>query len=73
MEFGIDGPGTSTVPSDTHAMKAFVLTGPGRSEIQDVPDPRAGAGQAVVDVARAGICGTDAEFFTGQMEPACGV
>jgi threonine dehydrogenase-like Zn-dependent dehydrogenase len=49
-------------------MKAFVLTGPSRSEIQDVPDPRAGAGQAVVDVARVGICGTDAEFFTGQME-----
>lgn len=49
-------------------MKAFVLTGPGASQMQDVPDPVLATGQAVVDVARVGICGTDVEFFTGDME-----
>jgi threonine dehydrogenase-like Zn-dependent dehydrogenase len=49
-------------------MRAFVLTGPGRSQVQDIPAPVALPGQAVIDVARAGICGTDVEFFTGEME-----
>lgn len=49
-------------------MRAFVLTAPGRSEVREVPDPVAGAGQVVVDVARVGLCGTDAEFFSGEME-----
>nr|WP_109209549.1 alcohol dehydrogenase catalytic domain-containing protein [Microbacterium ureisolvens] len=48
-------------------MKALVLTGPGRAEVQDVPEPDAEPGQVVVDVHRAGICGTDVEFFTGEM------
>ena len=45
-----------------------MLTGPGSSEVQDLPAPVPSAGQAVVDVARVGICGTDVEFFTGEME-----
>jgi len=49
-------------------VKAFVLTGPGESDIQDLAPHEAGPGQAVIDVARVGICGTDAEFFTGEME-----
>jgi threonine dehydrogenase-like Zn-dependent dehydrogenase len=49
-------------------MKAFVLIGPGKSEVQDIPDPIAGPREVVVDVARVGICGTDSEFFTGTME-----
>ena len=49
-------------------MKAFVLTGPHASEIQEVAAPVAGPGQAVVDVARVGVCGTDVEFFTGEMQ-----
>ncbi|MFF5231794.1 zinc-binding dehydrogenase [Dactylosporangium sp. NPDC000521] len=48
-------------------MRAFVIIGPGRAEVQDVPEPVAGAGQVVVDVERAGVCGTDVEFFTGEM------
>jgi 2-desacetyl-2-hydroxyethyl bacteriochlorophyllide A dehydrogenase len=47
---------------------ALVLTGPGRSEVQEVPDPEPGPDDVVVDVARVGICGTDAELFTGEME-----
>lgn len=48
-------------------MRAFVITGPGAAEVRDVPAPEPGAGEVVVDVERAGVCGTDAEFFTGAM------
>lgn len=48
-------------------MRAFVVTGPGQARVEEVDPPRAEAGQVVVDVERVGVCGTDAEFFTGQM------
>ena len=48
-------------------MRAFVITGPGQGEVQDVPEPSAGAGQVVVEVDRVGVCGTDAEMFSGDM------
>ena len=48
-------------------MRAFVVTAPGRGEVQDVPAPEATPGLVVVDVERAGVCGTDAELFSGQM------
>jgi threonine dehydrogenase-like Zn-dependent dehydrogenase len=48
-------------------VRAFVVTGPGRAGVQDVPDPVAEPGQVVVDVERAGVCGTDAELFSGGM------
>jgi 2-desacetyl-2-hydroxyethyl bacteriochlorophyllide A dehydrogenase len=48
-------------------MRALVITGPNRAEVQDVAPPEPSAGQVVVDVQRAGICGTDVEFFTGEM------
>ncbi|MEV0899990.1 alcohol dehydrogenase catalytic domain-containing protein [Actinoplanes sp. NPDC049802] len=32
-----------------------------------MPEPEAGPGQVVIDVDRAGVCGTDVELFTGQM------
>ena len=44
-----------------------MLTGPGQAGVQDVAAPMAGPGQVVVDVERAGVCGTDVEFFTGEM------
>jgi threonine dehydrogenase-like Zn-dependent dehydrogenase len=49
-------------------MRALVITGPGAAEVQDVPPPAAAPGEVVVDVVRAGICGTDVEFFTGEMQ-----
>lgn len=49
-------------------MRALVITGPGQAEVQDVAPPSPTAGEVVVDVARAGICGTDVEFFTGEMQ-----
>jgi threonine dehydrogenase-like Zn-dependent dehydrogenase len=48
-------------------MRAFVITGPGKAEVLDVDEPVAGPGEVVVDVERAGVCGTDMEFFTGEM------
>lgn len=48
-------------------MRAFVLSGPGRATVMDVAAPVAAAGQVVVDVERVGVCGTDVEFFTGEM------
>jgi threonine dehydrogenase-like Zn-dependent dehydrogenase len=48
-------------------MRAFVITGPGRGEVQHVAPPVAGPGEVVVAVERAGICGTDAEIFSGEM------
>jgi threonine dehydrogenase-like Zn-dependent dehydrogenase len=49
-------------------MRAFVLTGPCESEVQDVAPPVAAASQVVIDVQRAGVCGTDMEFFNGGMQ-----
>src|SRR5207244_278136 len=48
-------------------MRAFVLTGPGAYAVEEVPEPVAMPGEAVVRVERAGVCGTDVEFFTGEM------
>ncbi|WP_128375680.1 zinc-dependent alcohol dehydrogenase [Streptomyces cavernae] len=48
-------------------MRAFVLTAPGTCEVQDLPAPVAGPGEVVIDVERVGVCGTDVEFFTGEM------
>jgi 2-desacetyl-2-hydroxyethyl bacteriochlorophyllide A dehydrogenase len=48
-------------------MRALVITGPGAARVQEVDTPVPGAGQVVVDVQRAGICGTDIELFTGQL------
>ncbi len=48
-------------------MRAFVITGPGQAEVRDIDPPVPGPGQVVVDVERAGVCGTDMEFFSGHM------
>jgi len=51
----------------SQGMKAFVITGPCEWEVQDVDPPVAWPGQVVVEVERVGLCGTDVEFFTGEM------
>ncbi|MGY1669877.1 zinc-dependent alcohol dehydrogenase [Geodermatophilus sp. SYSU D00710] len=48
-------------------MRAFVLTGPGEGAVQEVPVPVAAPGEVVVEVDRAGVCGTDVELFTGEL------
>jgi threonine dehydrogenase-like Zn-dependent dehydrogenase len=49
-------------------VKAFVITAPGSAGVQEVEPPAAGPGEVIVDVGRAGVCGTDVEFFTGEMQ-----
>ena len=49
-------------------MRASVLTAPGQCSVQDVEAPRPAPGEAVIDVERVGVCGTDVEFFTGEMQ-----
>jgi 2-desacetyl-2-hydroxyethyl bacteriochlorophyllide A dehydrogenase len=48
-------------------MRALVIAGPRSARVEEVEAPLAGPGQVVVDVRRAGICGTDVELFTGQL------
>jgi threonine dehydrogenase-like Zn-dependent dehydrogenase len=48
-------------------MRALVIGTAGSARVEEVEAPAAGAGQVVVDVRRAGICGTDVELFTGQL------
>lgn len=48
-------------------MRAFVVAGPHRAEVQDVEPPVARPGEVVVEVDRVGLCGTDVEFFSGEM------
>ncbi len=44
-----------------------MITGPHQSEVQHLAPPVALPGQVVIDVERVGVCGTDVEFFTGEM------
>ena len=48
-------------------MKAYVVTAPHEGGVQEVPDAVAAEGQVVVDIHRVGVCGTDMEFWTGEM------
>jgi threonine dehydrogenase-like Zn-dependent dehydrogenase len=48
-------------------MRAFVIAAPGKASVEEVDAPVATPGQVVVDVERAGVCGTDGEFFSGDM------
>jgi threonine dehydrogenase-like Zn-dependent dehydrogenase len=48
-------------------MRALVIAGPGTARVEEVEAAVPDVGQVVVDVRRAGICGTDVELFTGQM------
>ena len=51
----------------TRAIRAFVLNGPREYSVEDVLAPSLVPGEAIVDVARVGLCGTDVAFFTGEM------
>jgi threonine dehydrogenase-like Zn-dependent dehydrogenase len=48
-------------------VRAVVVSGPGRAAVEEVEPPRPGRGEVVIDVARVGLCGTDVEFFSGDM------
>jgi len=48
-------------------MQALVIEGPGLARVTEAGIPVPGNGQVVVDIHRVGICGTDAELFTGEL------
>jgi len=50
-------------------MKAAVITGVGRAEVSQVPDPTPGPREVVVRVAACGICGTDLHILRGEFAP----
>ena len=45
-------------------MKAAVLIGKEKIQIEERPIPKAGPGQMVIKIAYVGICGTDIEFYS---------
>ena len=47
-------------------MRAAVLVKPGQFEVRDVPRPDPGPGEALIRIARTGICGTDIHIFHGH-------
>ena len=54
-------------PVNATTMRAFVVTAPGSAGVHEVDAPVAQPGEVVIDVERVGVCGTDVEFFTGEM------
>lgn len=47
-------------------MRAFVITAPNAGEVRDVPEPTPGPGEAIVQPAYVGICGTDYHIYHGS-------
>jgi 2-desacetyl-2-hydroxyethyl bacteriochlorophyllide A dehydrogenase len=47
-------------------MKAIVCEEPGRLALAERPEPRAGEGEVLVRIRRAGVCGTDFHIFRGK-------
>jgi threonine dehydrogenase-like Zn-dependent dehydrogenase len=48
-------------------MRAFVITSPQVGSVVEVADPKVGDHDLLVEIERVGICGTDVEFFNGDM------
>src|SRR2546426_893455 len=47
-------------------MRAFVVHGPGRHALTELPDPVAGPGEVLVEPAVVGVCGSDLELADGR-------
>lgn len=47
-------------------MRQLKLVAPFRFEAETVPDPEAGEGQAVIEIAYTGICGSDLHAYRGK-------
>jgi D-arabinitol dehydrogenase (NADP+) len=47
-------------------MRAVVYQRPGHFEVGDVPDPRPGPGEVLLESVAAGVCGTDLHLLAGE-------
>jgi len=48
-------------------MKALVLRGPHRIALEELPDPVPGAGEVLLTIDAAGVCGTDRHIVAGEL------
>ena len=46
-------------------MKEVVITGPKQYEIREVPVPKPGDGEVLIQMKAAGVCGSDVHQFLG--------
>ena len=53
-------------------MRALILHGPGDLRLEEVPDPRPGPGELVLEVLAAVTCATDAKMARSGAHPALG-
>lgn len=53
-------------PSIPSTMRAGRILAPNRTEVATVPVPTPGPGEVLIEVARAGICGTDIHILEGD-------
>jgi L-iditol 2-dehydrogenase len=49
-------------------MKTALLVEPGRVEVKEVEDPKAGQSEVVVSIKACGVCATDVKKFTGASQ-----
>lgn len=47
-------------------MKAIQIDRPGRVSVVEIPRPRPAAGEVLVEISAAGICGTDVHLYQGR-------
>ena len=57
---------SASTPAIPGQMRAGRILGPHRSEVASLDVPTPGAGEVLIEVARAGICGTDLHIFDGD-------
>mgnify|MGYP000217077208 CR=1 FL=1 len=53
-------------------MKALVLTGVKKFEIQNMPTPQIEPDEVLINTAYAGVCGTDHDLYDGRRIGRCG-
>lgn len=49
-------------------MRAAIITGPGKTEIVDVPTPTVGPNDVLVRIRACGICGSDTMYISGSSQ-----
>ena len=47
-------------------MKEVVITGPRKFEVREVPKPKPGVGEVLIQMKAAGVCGSDVHLFLGE-------